>query len=100
MTATLETLVIAAYVFADELRSPRRLGRPPEVRDEELIALAVCQAITGICSDRQFLGVVGKLLPGCFPQLPCQSQYNRRLRALTPKLVWVQQRLSELLATG
>lgn len=100
MTATLETLVIAAYVFADELRSPRRLGRPPEVSEEELIALAVCQAITGICSDRQFLGVVGKLLPGWFPRLPCQSQYNRRLRALTPKLVWVQQRLSELLATG
>ena len=100
MTATLETLVIAAYVFADKLRSPRPLGRPPSVSDEELIALAVAQATTGICSDRQFLGVVGKLLPGWFPRLPEQSQYNRRLRALTPKVVWVQQRLSELLATG
>ena len=100
MTADLETLVIAAYVFADELRGPRSLGRPPETSDEELIALAVCQATTGICSDRQFLGMVGRLLPGWFPRLPEQSQYNRRLRALTPKLVWVQQRLSELLATG
>jgi hypothetical protein len=100
MTATLETLVIAAYVFADELRAPRRQGRPPQVTDEELIALAVGQASTGICSDRQYLGLVGKLLPGHFPRLPDQSQYNRRLRALTPKLVWVQQRLSELLATG
>jgi hypothetical protein len=100
MTATLETLVIAAYVFADELRAPRRQGRPPQVTDEELIALAVGQASTGICSDRQYLGLVGKLLPGYFPRLPDQSQYNRRLRALTPKLVWVQQRLSELLATG
>ena len=68
--------------------------------DEELVALAVAQAATGICSDRQFLGVVGKLLPGFFPHPPSQSQYNRRLRALTPKLVWVQQRLSALLATG
>jgi hypothetical protein len=92
--------VIAAYVFADELRAPRSLGRPPAVGDEELIALAVAQATTGICSDRQFLGVVGKLLPGWFPRLPEQSQYNRRLRALAPKMVWVQQRLSELLDTG
>lgn len=100
MTATLETLVIAAYVFADTLRTPRLLGRPPSVSDEELIALAVAQATTGICSDRQFLGLVGKLLPGWFPRLPEQSQYNRRLRALAPKMVWVQQRLSQLLATG
>ena len=100
MTPSLETLVIAGYVFADELRTPRRAGRPPEVTDEELIALAVAQAITGICSDRQFLGLVPRLLPGWFPRLPKQSQYNRRLRALTPKMVWVQQRLSELLATG
>jgi hypothetical protein len=65
-----------------------------------LVALAVGQAVMGICSDRQFLGLVGKVLPGFFPRLPSQSQYNRRLRALTPRLVWVQQRLSELLATG
>jgi hypothetical protein len=70
------------------------------VTEEELIALAVAQATTGISSDRQFLGMVDKLLPGFFPQLPSQSQYNRRLRALTPKLVWVQQRLSVLLESG
>lgn len=100
MTADLETLVVAAYFFADQLRTPRRFGRPPRVTDEELIALAVAQAVMGICSDQQFLGLIGRVLPGWFPQLLCQSQYNRRLRALTPKLVWVQQRLSELLATG
>lgn len=100
MTADLETLVVAGYVFADEFRSPRRLGRPPGVSDEELIALAVCQSITGITSDRQFLGLVGKLLPGWFRRLPDQTQYNRRLRALTPRMVLVQQRLSELLASG
>ncbi len=96
MTANLETLVIAGYVFADAARSPRPSGRPPEVTDEELIALAVCQAITGI-TDRQFLGLVRRLLPGWFPRLPDQSQYNRRLRALTPRMVWVQQRISEAL---
>lgn len=100
MTPDLETLVVAAYVFADALPTPRGPGRPPGVTDEELIALAVCQAATGISSDRQFLGLVERLLPGWFPHLPEQSQYNRRLRALTPRIVWVQQRLSQLLATG
>jgi hypothetical protein len=32
--------------------------------------------------------------------LPDQSQYNRRLRTLTPRMVWVQQRISELLVSG
>jgi hypothetical protein len=100
MTPDLETLVVAAYYFADCLPAPRGPGRPAEVTDGELVALAVAQAAMGIPSDRQFLGLVAYRLPGWFPRLPEQSQYNRRLRALTPKLVWVQQRLSALCATG
>lgn len=100
MTADAETLVVAAYVFAKELPSPASVGRPPLIEDEELIALAVAQAAAGICSDRQFLGMVARLLPGWFPHLPDQSQYNRRLRSLTPRLVCVQQRLARLLASG
>jgi hypothetical protein len=89
MTASLETLVIAAYVLADSLSIPRR-GPAGSITDKELISLAVAQAATGLCSDRQFLGVVGKLLPGFFPQLPDQTQYNRRLRRLTPYVCSVQ----------
>jgi len=100
MTADLETLVVAGYYFASLLPVPAGRGRPAQVTDAELVALAVGQAVMGICSDRQFLGLVGKVLPGLFPRLPSQSQYNRRLRALTPRLVWVQQRLSALLASG
>lgn len=100
MTADLETLVVAAYYFASLLPVPRRRGRRAAVTDAELVALAVGQAVMGVCSDRQFLGLAGKVLPGFFPRLPSQSQYNRRLRALTAQLVWVQQRLSELLASG
>ena len=74
MTADSETLVVAAYVFAKELPSLAPVGRPPLIEDEELIALAVAQAASGICSDRQFLGMVGKLLPGWFSHLPDQSQ--------------------------
>jgi Transposase DDE domain len=96
----LEALVVAAYVFADECRVPARPGRPPLVSDAELVALAVCQAAIGISSDRQFLGLVGRLLPGWFPHLPDQSQYNRRVRALVELLSLVQQRLARWLDLG
>jgi hypothetical protein len=66
----------------------------------KLIALAVCQAMVGIPSDRQFLGVVGRLLPGFFPVLPTQSRYNRRLRRLAPYLTTVQLQIAQLVATG
>ena len=100
MTADLEALVVAGYVFADEYRVPARPGRPAKVSDAELVALAVCQAAMGICSDRQFLGLVQRVLPGWFPQLPDQSQYNRRLRLLVELLASVQQRLAHWLDAG
>jgi Transposase DDE domain len=100
MTADLEALVVAAYVFADDCSVPARSGRPAKVSDAELVALAVCQAAMGICSDRQFLGLVGYRLPGWFPHLPDQSQYNRRLRALVRLISLVQQRLACWLDAG
>lgn len=99
MTASLETLVVAAYVFADSLRIPRP-GPVGRVCDQEIIALAVAQAMTGRCSDRQFLGTIGCLLPGFFPVLPDQAGYNRRLRRLTPWITTVQLMLAELVADG
>jgi hypothetical protein len=100
MTTDLEALVIAGYVFADEYPVPARPGRPAKVSDAELVALAVCQAAMGICSDRQFLGLVERVLPGWFPHLPEQSQYNRRLRLLVERLATVQQRLARWLDAG
>jgi hypothetical protein len=44
-------------------------------RIAELVALAVAQAAIGISSDRQFLGLIGRVLPGWFPHLPEQSQH-------------------------
>jgi hypothetical protein len=51
-------------------------------------------------SDRQFLGLVARLLPGWFPHLPEQTQFNRRLRRLTPSIALVQQQVAELVAVG
>src|SRR6478752_1172116 len=90
----LEALVAAAYVFADDYRVPARPGRPALVTDAELVALAVAQAAIGISSDRQFLGLIGRVLPGWFPHLPGQSQYNRRLRGLVGLISVVQQQLA------
>jgi hypothetical protein len=86
-------------VFADSLSITSQRARW-KITDGELISLAVAQAATGLCSDRQFLGVVGKLLPGFFPQLPDQTQYNRRLRRLTPYVCSVQLMVAELIAEG
>ena len=96
----LEALVVAAYVFADEYPVPARGGRRPLVSDPELVALAVAQAAIGISSDRQFLGLIGRVLPGWFPHLPDQSQYNRRLRGLVELISIVQQRLARWLDSG
>jgi|SRR5829696_3596893 len=99
MSASLETLVVAAYVFAASFSIPRP-GPAGRVTDAELVALAVAQAATGLCSDRQFLGTIGRLLPGWFPRLPDQSQYNRRLRRLTPWITTTQLMVAELIAEG
>lgn len=99
MTAELETLVVAAYVFATSLSIPRP-GPPGLITDQELIALAVAQAVTGLPSDRQFLGMVRRLLPGWFSHLPEQTQFNRRLRRLTPQITTVQLMVAELIAEG
>lgn len=99
MTAELETLVVAAYVFATSLSIPRP-GPPGRITDQELIALSVAQAVTGLASDRQFLGMVRRLLPGWFPHLPEQTQFNRRLRRLTPYITTVQLMVAELIAEG
>jgi hypothetical protein len=58
MTASLETLVVAGYVFACSLSIPRS-GPVGKITDQELIALAVAQAMLGVPSDRQFWGRSG-----------------------------------------
>jgi len=55
MDASLETLVIAGYVFACSLSIPRT-GPAGKVTDEELIALAVAQAVTGLVSTASSWG--------------------------------------------
>lgn len=53
MDASLETLVVAAYVFACSLSIPRP-GPSGKVTNQELIALAVAQAVTGMFRPASF----------------------------------------------
>src|SRR3954447_24590285 len=99
MCASLETLTIAAYVFATTfwLARPGPVGK---VTDAEIVALAVAQAITGTVSDRRFLGTIDRLLHGLFPHPTAQTQNHPRLRRLTPWITTVQLMLAELVAEG
>jgi hypothetical protein len=99
MTASLETLVIAAYVFAASFPIPRP-GPDGKTTDAELVALAVAQAAMGESSDRKFLGMIAYRLPGWFGHLPDQTQYNRRLRRLVPQITAAQLAVAELIAEG
>jgi hypothetical protein len=99
LTASLETLVIAAYVFATSVRIPRP-GPAGKITDAELVALAVAQAAMGESSDRKFLGLIAHRLAGWFPHLPDQTQYNRRLRRLVPQITAAQLAVAELIAEG
>jgi len=99
MTASLETLVIAAYIFADGAAIPRP-GPAGRITDAELVALAVAQAAMGESSDRKFLGMIAYRLAGWFPHLPDQTQYNRRLRRLVPQITATQLAVATLIAEG
>src|SRR5206468_11454571 len=61
---------------------------------------SVARAVLGICADSHFLGMVRRRLPGFCSELPGQSQFNRRLRRLTPQMTTVQMMLAELVAEG
>ncbi len=77
-----------------------RPGTGVRVTDQELIAMALAQAVTALVSNRQSLGTIGRLLPGFFPHLPDQSQCNRRMRRLTPWITTMQLGVAELITIG
>jgi hypothetical protein len=87
VTTDLNTLLTALYVKIDDwLGRPRRAGRPPRLSDAELLSMAVAQALLGVRSEARWLRFLPRHLPGAFPYLPGQSDYNKRLRAAVPLL--------------
>lgn len=98
MHADLDALVTALYVRVDDLLPKRQgPGRPAQITDAELIALAVAQMFLGVPNDRKFLAFARWRLGHLFPYLPKQPGYNKRMRALAPTIAGV---LSHLAASS
>jgi len=90
MNTDLDTLLTALYVaLTDRIIPSRKVrpdspGGPAAVTDAELVCLAVAQAHLGFTSERRWLRAAPKLVGHLFPRLLSQSEYNRRLRHLSP----------------
>ena len=85
MDADLDTLVTALYVKIDDmLVKDRRPGHPVRLSQPELVCLAVAQALLGFHSEHRWIRFALCHLRGCFPYLPHQPGYNKRLRAALP----------------
>jgi hypothetical protein len=92
VTADLDTLLTALYVLADDLlpaREKSRPGRKPRITDAELVCLAVAQILLDCPKERRFLRAARRRLGHLFPYIPKQPGYNKRVRALAPKIVRV-----------
>ena len=98
----LEALVVAGYVFADDYRVPAGPRQAVKVSRCRVWSRWLCvrRRWGSVRRPGSFWVLLGYRLPGWFPHLPDQSQYNRRLRALTGLLTAVQQRLAGLLDSG
>lgn len=87
MLADLDSLLTALYVLVDDLLPARSgAGRRPKITDAELITLAVAQVFLGCHSERRFLRFARQRLGHLFPYIPKQPGYNKRLRALAPRI--------------
>ncbi len=97
MLADLDSLLTALYVLVDDLLPARSgPGRRPRITDAELVALAVAQIFLGCHSERRFLRLARQRLAHLFPYIPKQSGYNKRLRALAPRICAVINHLARV----
>lgn len=95
MLADLDSLLTALYVLVDDLLPARSgAGRRPKISDAELITLAVAQILLRCHSERRFLRLARKQLSHLLPYIPKQPGYNKRLRALAPRLCQVIEQLA------
>jgi hypothetical protein len=89
MVLDLDTFLITVYVKVDEWyqtdfapRKPKRPGPRPRYSDSEVLALALLAQYRPDRSERALLRYAAAHWRAYFPQLPCQSTFNRRVRDL------------------
>ena len=97
MDTDLDTLATALYARTDDLlkASPERVpwrpaaGIAPQISDDELVTLAVLQALLGYVSEARWVRFAATGLRHLFPALPAQPGYNKRLRKLAGTVAWL-----------
>jgi hypothetical protein len=89
MALDLDTFVTAVYDTVDALyqeqfapQKPRRPGPRPRYSDSEVLTLALLAQYRPDRSERACLRYAATHWGAYFPQLPCQSTFNRRVRDL------------------
>ncbi len=101
MTADIDTLLTALYVFCDDhVIGRRRIGRPPLLSDAELLCLAIAQVLLEFPRERHWIRFARTHLRHLFPYLPNQSGYGKRLRAAGPLIAKTIRKLAEVTDTG
>ena len=91
----LDSFLVSLYVLVDDrwqavhARAPRRPGRPALLTDPEVITLAILAQWPRFRSERDFWRFAWAHLREYFPKLCSQGQFNRRLRALEPRVARV-----------
>jgi Transposase DDE domain len=95
--ADLDSLLTALYVLVDDFLPARRgAGRRPKITDPELVTLAVAQILLDCHSERRFLRLAHQRLGHLFPCIPKQPGYNKRIRALAPRICLVINHLARV----
>jgi Transposase DDE domain len=75
-------VLVADALAAEAVPVPRRPGPPPGCSDAEGLTVALARHLLGRPSERGFLAEVRRDWGHCFPALPGQSEFNRRVRWL------------------
>jgi hypothetical protein len=100
----LDSFLVSLYVLVDDWwklnRSsrPSKTGRPALLTDSEVLTLAILAQWPRFRSERDFWRFAWAHLRSYFPTLCCQSQFNRRIRALEPELRTLQRAFARELA--
>ncbi len=71
MTANIDALLTALYVFCDDyIIGRRRIGRPPPLSDAEMLYLAIAHVLLDFPRERHWIRYARKHLRHLFPYIP------------------------------
>ena len=88
-TVTIEELFLITFVLVDDWYQQKgqhlqntRIGVKPVFTDSEILTLMLATDFFGFTSERRYLAFIRANYLHLFPELPDQSQFNRRSRKL------------------